>query len=121
MLFRSYALTTPVVVLESLPSAFDSFGRSWELTREAKRRVFGLVAVGILIASVLPSLVLQALGALILQFTPGGLLPWTIVSSALPVALAPIVPCIVTLAYYDLRVRREGLDLQLLGEQLGLA
>ncbi|MGH7538787.1 MAG: hypothetical protein ACREMF_09145 [Gemmatimonadales bacterium] len=116
-----YMVTTPVVVLETLPSAFDSFGRSWELTRSRKRRVFGLVLVAWLIANVLPALVLQAIGALILQFAPGAVFPWTIVSVALPVVLAPVVPCVLTLAYYDLRVRREGFDLQLLGEQLGVA
>lgn len=116
-----YMVTTPVVVLETLSSAFDSFGRSWELTHKAKGRVFGLMLVATLITSVLPSLVLQAIGAVILQYVPGAILVWTIVSAAIPITLAPILPCVLTLAYYDLRVRREGFDLQLLGEQLGIA
>ena len=40
-------------------------------------------------------------------------------AAVLPVVLTPIVPCVLTLAYYDLRVRREGFDLQLLSDQLG--
>jgi hypothetical protein len=116
-----YMVTTPVVVLESLPSAFDSFARSWELTREAKRKVFGLVFVGYLLASVLPSIVLSVVGELVKEVVPAGLLPWTVVSAAVPILLAPVIPCILTLAYYDLRVRREGFDLQLLGEQLGIS
>jgi hypothetical protein len=116
-----YIVTTPVVVLEALPSAFDSFARSWELTRGAKRRVFGLVFVGYLLASLLPSIVLSVLGELVKQVAPAGLLPWTVVSAAVPILLAPIIPCILTLAYYDLRVKREGFDLQLLGEQLGIS
>lgn len=115
-----YMVTTPVVVLEALPSAFDSFGRSWELTRGAKLRVFGLVLVAWLIAYLLPWIVLQVIGALIQEAAPAAMLPWTVVSAALPIALAPIIPCILTLAYYDLRVKREGFDLQLLGEQLGI-
>jgi hypothetical protein len=114
-----YMVTTPVVVLETMPSSFDSFGRSWELTRQARGRVFGLVFVGTLIAGVLPQLVLAALGGLITELLPAAVLPWTVVAAALPILLAPIVPCILTLAYYDLRVRREGFDLQLLSEQLG--
>src|SRR5256885_7430767 len=35
-----YAVTTPVVVLEELPSSFDAFGRSWDLTRTFKLKVF---------------------------------------------------------------------------------
>ncbi len=34
-------------------------------------------------------------------------------------ALAPILPCALTLLYYDLRVRREAFDLQILSDQLG--
>jgi hypothetical protein len=41
--------------------------------------------------------------------------------AALPMVLTPILSCVYTLMYYDLRVRREGFDLQLLGQQLGPA
>lgn len=114
-----YMVTTPAVVLESPPSAFDSFGRSWELTRGSKLRMLGLAVVGWLISSLLPALVTQAVGALVVEVVPGGQVPWSLVASVFPILLAPILPCILTLAYYDLRVRREGFDLQLLSEQLG--
>jgi hypothetical protein len=115
-----YMVTTPVVVLEPLNSAFDSFARSWELTRDAKRKVLGLVFVGYLLASLLPSIVLSVVGELVKEIAPAAMLPWTVVSAGVPILLAPIIPCILTLAYYDLRVKREGFDLQLLGEQLGI-
>lgn len=114
-----YMVTTPVVVLETLSSNFDAFGRSWELTKGARGRVFGLVFVAGLISSVLPAVVLSALGALIAQLVPAATIAWTVIAAVLPVVLTPIVPCVLTLAYYDLRVRHEGFDLQLLSEQLG--
>jgi hypothetical protein len=114
-----YMVTTPAVVLESLASAFDSFGRSWELTRGARLRMLGLAVVGWLISSLLPAIVAQAVGALVVEMIPSGQLAWSLVASVFPIVLAPILPCILTLAYYDLRVRREGFDLQLLSEQLG--
>ena len=114
-----YMVTTPVVVLETLSSNFDAFGRSWELTKGARGRVFGLVFVAGLISSVLPALVLSAMGALIGQLAPAATIAWTVIAAVLPVVLTPIVPCVLTLAYYDLRVRHEGFDLQLLSEQLG--
>lgn len=116
-----YMMTTPVVVLESLSSSFDSFGRSWEITKGARGRVFGLVFVATLLASVLPSIVLSAMGAFVVQIAPGAMFSWTILAAVLPIVLTPIVPCVLTLTYYDLRVRREGFDLQLLSEQLGSA
>jgi hypothetical protein len=33
----------------------------------------------------------------------------------------PFSSCVLTLFYYDLRVRKEGLDLELLGQQIGLS
>lgn len=113
-----YMVTTPVVVLESLPSAFDSFGRSWALTRGAKLRFFGLGVVAFLIASLLPAIVLQAVGGLFAEFVPATQTVWIVVSPVVSIMLTPIIPCILTLAYYDRRVRREGFDLQLLSEQL---
>lgn len=114
-----YMVTTPVVVLETLASSFDAFGRSWELTKGARGRVFGLLFVAGLIANVLPAVVLGAVGAMITQLSPSVTFAWTVVAAVLPVVLTPIVPCVLTLAYYDLRVRREGFDLQLLSDQLG--
>jgi len=33
--------------------------------------------------------------------------------------VAPILPCALTLLYYDFRVRREAFDIEILSEQLG--
>lgn len=114
-----YMVTTPVVVLETLASNFDAFGRSWALTKGMRGRLFGLVFVAYLIAGLLPSLVLSAVGAVVGQLAPSAIFAWTVIAAVAPVVLTPIVPCVLTLAYYDLRVRHEGFDLQLLSEQLG--
>ena len=52
---------------------------------------------------------------------PGWQMPLAIVSSVVSIALAGALPCVYTMMYYDLRMRREGFDLQLLGQQLGIA
>jgi len=41
-----------------------------------------------------------------------------VVAAILPVILTPVLPCVFTLMYYDLRVRREAFDLELLSQQL---
>ena len=114
-----YMVTTPVVVLETLNSNLDAFGRSWALTKGMRGRLFGLVFVAYLLASLVPSLVLSAVGALVGEVAPAAIFAWTVIAAVLPVVLTPIIPCVLTLAYYDLRVRHEGFDLQLLSEQLG--
>jgi len=114
-----YGVTTPIVVLEDLSSSFDAFGRSWDLTRGAKMKVFGTAAVTWLMSQFLPQIVVGGIsGAIGAQST---LQPFFIVlASLLSVILAPILPCALTLLYYDLRVRREAFDLQILSEQLGI-
>ena len=115
-----YGLTTPVVVLEPLASSFDAFGRSWELTRSFRLKVLGLGMVAILLTNTLPSIVFRALGTVLLPSVPALGVTLTVVSYVVPLILAPILAAVITLMYYDLRVRREAFDLQVLGQQLGI-
>lgn len=113
-----YGLTTPIVVLEDLSSSFDAFGRSWELTRGAKRKILMTAAVAWLISQFLPQMVVSSISGVL--GASSALQPLFIVAAALlSIVLAPILPCALTLLYYDLRVRREAFDLQILSDQLG--
>jgi len=115
-----YGVTTPVVVLEELRSSFDAFGRSWELTRSFKLKVAGLFFVAVLLTNFIPSVVFRGLGALFLQSVPPLGIALTAVGYVAPLALAPVLAAVITLVYYDLRVRREAFDLQVLGQRLGI-
>ncbi len=115
-----YGLTTPVIVLEELSSSFDAFGRSWDLTRNFKLKLLGLGIIAYLIANVVPSAFVGGIGGYAALSNPALQPAVVVVSALLPIVLAPILPCVFTLLYYDLRVRREGFDLQLLGQQLGI-
>jgi len=114
-----YAVTTPVVVLENLSSAFDAFGRSWDLTRGFKRKIFGIAFVSFLIIY-LPIIVIGGLGGYFRLTSPVIGQAIEVFSAALPILVYPLFSCILTLMYYDLRVRREAFDLQILGQQLGI-
>jgi hypothetical protein len=115
-----YAVTTPVVVLETLGSSFDAFGRSWDLTRSFKFKIFAIWFVAFLMIY-LPIIALGGLGGYFSITFPiiGHVIQ--VVSAALPIVMYPIFSCILTLIYYDLRVRREAFDLQILGQQLGIS
>ena len=113
-----YGLTSMVVVLEDLDSSFDAFGRSWELTRAARMKVFLTCLVIFLFTALLPWIVVAVVGQMLGPASP--LQPFlSILSVAMGVVLAPILPCALTLLYYDSRVRREAFDLQILSQQLG--
>ncbi len=116
-----YGTTTPIVVLEELPSSFDAFSRSWELTRGMRGKVFGTMAVTWLISAMLPGLVVAGLGGVLQASGNSSLQPvFVVLSSLISIVLVPILPCALTLLYYDLRVRREAFDLQVLSDQLGI-
>ena len=116
-----YGTTTPIVVLEDLTSSFDAFGRSWELTRGARGKVFGTAVVAWLISQLLPQMVVGGISGALGAAGNTSLQPlFVVVASLMGIVLAPILPCAITLLYYDLRVRREAFDLQVLSEQMGM-
>ena len=115
-----YGLTTPVVVLEPLGSSFDAFARSWELTRSFKLKVLGLFLVAVLLTNTLPSLVFRGIGGAVMPSAPALGIAITALGYVVPLILAPVISAVITLMYYDFRVRREAFDLQVLGQQLGI-
>jgi hypothetical protein len=113
-----YAVTTPVVVLEELNASFDAFGRSWDLTRGFKLKIFLIFLIAMVVVFV-PGIAIAWLGA---ALTPDARMlgqAIEIASAAIPILLTPLFSCVLTLVYYDLRVRREAFDLEVLSEQLG--
>jgi len=115
-----YGTTTPIVVLEELSSSFDAFGRSWELTRGTRGKVFGTMAVAWVIGYFLPQMVISGISSFLsAEGNPALQTFFVVLASLIGIVLAPILPCALTLLYYDLRVRREAFDLQILSEQLG--
>lgn len=102
-----YSVVAQVVVLESPANSLDSLGRSWDLTKGYRRVAFGLAVVLSIVASI-PGFV-----AGLMQFSALAL-PALVIASIGAVILAPLLPCGLTLYYYDLRVRKEAFDLQTL-------
>jgi hypothetical protein len=127
-------VTIPVVVwvvirwAVSLPALFaegvgpvKALGRSWFLIKGSWWRTFGIL----LLVSIMVSLIQSALGALfvgIAALIPGlgddlrsGLV--ATVSTLVSALVGAITPIAITLLYLDLRVRKEGLDLDQLARQ----
>jgi hypothetical protein len=111
------ATTIPALAIEGC-GPFKAVGRSWQLTRT---RFWGALGATLLIALV--DLVLAlALSGLGLLFEP---FDWAWVVDSLLIGVAalvttPFVAAATTLLYLDLRVRSEGLDIELgIAEHLG--
>jgi hypothetical protein len=117
-----WSVTFAAIVSERA-GPFRGMGRSWELTRGHWWRTFGTLLVLALISFVLYLLVIAGLGGLIAANEDMSQLTYAVLSTALTVILLailyPLIASIVTVIYYDLRVRNEGFDLQLLAQGVG--
>jgi hypothetical protein len=49
---------------------------------------------------------------------PGTSKALAVILALVPIVLTPLLSCVFTLLYYDLRIRREGFDLQILSQHL---
>lgn len=113
-----YSVASQVAALESSPSAEESLRRSRHLTNgyKGKALVLWVVSICVLLAIYVGAGVLSAVIA------ASGAQDWaaTLVAACLSLLFYPLISCVLTLFYYDLRVRKEGFDLEMLGQQLGM-
>lgn len=113
-------LAFPSLVLEPGSSPTGALSRSWSLTRGSRWRMFGLLVT----MAILLYVPLVGLGAVAAVVLPGGALgasPGTLTLAVVGVVqmlLYPLLYCVLTVAYYDLRVRKEGFDLEVLASTL---
>ncbi len=125
ILLPGLVLATPALVLEDLPGAVDALGRAWSLSRGFRFRVF----VAMMVVFTLIAIPFIALG--VYMVSQGTLEATRAMSSEglLAVALAaliqtlvyPFLYAVLTVLYYDLRVRKEVSDLEVLAADLGAA
>ena len=116
------SVATPVVVLEERIGAMEALSRAWFLTRGYRLRIAGLLFV-CLILILIPYLGALFLGGAFVGTTVGASAGvasvWVpVVALAGRLLLTPILYCLITLVYYDLRVRKEGFDLEMLAASL---
>lgn len=117
VILLSGLLLSPVVaVLESPPAATAAMGRSWELTRGYRGKVLLTMFVAFLLLLV-PSIAIGGAGALIGDEGAVGMVI-LVLEAVLQVFIYPFVYVVMTVLYYDLRVRKEGFDLELLASSL---
>lgn len=113
------SLASIALVLERRDSASDSVARSWQLSRGGRGRimlVFFLLMLILLLAFMGVGVVLGLFGA---PDAAGNSPLVTLGTGLLTFALTPLFYCVLTLVYYDRRIRTEAFDLDVLAQQLG--
>lgn len=113
-------LTPSALVLEDLPGGTPAMRRSWELTAGFRAKIFAALVVSFLLL-IIPSAALSvfAVGAGAGDVSEATVtVTLLIVQSILQILVYPFFYALTTVLYYDLRVRKEGFDLERLASSL---
>jgi hypothetical protein len=117
----------PVVLVIEDSRYFDAMKRSWALAKGDWVRVLVVLIVTAVLAFVL-QMILTAPFQLLAMFKesgPGNVGPLTvlhgIMSGVAQTLVLPITTIALVLLYYDIRVRQEGFDIQMLARDMGEA
>jgi hypothetical protein len=122
-LYVSFAVAVPVLLTEGVRGR-RALGRSRRLVKGRWWPAFGILVLGTILAAVVSGVITGVLGALSLADPDNEFVAFVLGAVGGTVAstlTTPFQAAFVTVLYVDLRVRKEGFDLQLLAERIGLA
>ncbi len=123
-LYAAWSVAIPVLLIEHT-GGFRALTRSYDLVKGR----WWPTAGSLLLANILASFVAAVFGVLVVPalVAGGGRATTTVavvsgITSAIgSVLTTPFVAAVVTVIYFDLRVRKEGFDLQLMAWRMGVA
>ena len=121
-LYVAWSVATPALLIENLRGR-RALGRSYRLVKGRWWRVAGVLLVANILVIFVAGVVQGVLVGVALSGSGSVLVAVTVVSLAAAISSVltqPFHAAVVTVLYYDLRVRREGYDIALLAEQLGI-
>jgi len=121
-LWIAFAVAVPVLLTEGVKGT-AALGRSRALVRDRWWGTFGVVLLGTILAGVVSGAI-GALAGFAAGSTDAGSVAGFLVNSVSgtlgSMISTPFTAAFVSVLYFDLRVRKEAFDLQLLAERIGL-
>ncbi len=122
-LYVAWAVATPALLLEQTKGT-AALRRSFRLVRHRWWPTCGTLMVGFILAAIVSGVVQGVFVGLIFAGADDSgvltLLLSTLAGLVSGVLARPFQAAVTTLLYFDLRVRKEGFDLQVLAQRLGL-
>jgi hypothetical protein len=117
-----FLFTAQVVMIEGTRGGFAAFGRSFRLAKSRFWSLTGFIIVFFLMVYIIQGIIVMpiSLGTGIFASFTGNLAVMSILYLVQALVQAVVVPFItvgITLAYFDVRIRREGLDLEVQAQQ----
>jgi hypothetical protein len=123
-LWVSFSVAVPVVLMEGTRGR-RALGRSRRLVRGRWWPTFGVLVLGSILTGVAGGVIAGLIGALsavgVGSDSLAGVTASTIGNTLARGLTTPLTAAFITVLYFDFRVRKEGFDVQLLAERIGLA
>ena len=110
---RTFAVANAVLLEHFGPGS--ALSRSWRLSRNCVWHIFFSLGLAWLLYFVIV-LIASTIGAMLLSASFTGIL-----SAVLIIPIYPLLAVVSTLLYYDLRIRKEGFDLEMMSRDIGSA
>jgi hypothetical protein len=114
----TFAMQMAVMLEGSGP--LEAFSRSRQLARGSGPRILGILILTGLIVGVIGGLLGGLVGGVLGLVTHNDQRAVMVASDVMQILIIPLQPVVLTLLYYDLRIRKEGFDLEVLASELGL-
>lgn len=120
ILLSGLFISPAALVLEDIPGATAAMSRSWSLSKGFRPKIFGALSA-VLLLLIIPGI---AIGIFSVAASDASAAEATlsvgamIAQSALQILVYPLIYVLTTVLYYDLRVRKEGFDLEMLATSL---
>jgi hypothetical protein len=120
-IYVAWAFATPVLLVEGLRGR-AALGRSFRLVKGRWWRTFGVLVVGFILAGII-SMIVQAvflIGIVVGEDNDALVLVLSAIAGIVGLAVTtPFQAALLAVLYFDLRVRKEGFDLELLAQEIG--
>jgi hypothetical protein len=120
-LYAAWSVATPVLLLEGLKGS-KALGRSRQLVKGRWGPTFLVIVIGAILGSIV-QVVLQGLLVGVVLSTSNDIanaVATAVASTAGSALVTPFTAAVAVVLYFDLRVRKEGFDLELLAQRIGV-
>lgn len=113
-LYTRWTFWTQAIVLENYNST-GGMGRSWKLTRGTFLRVLGFNIILYVLVSFFSAgpILLVTFVSILLPSPALGAIVQTLATSIITLIVTPLQFAVLTILFYDLKIRKEGFDLEL--------
>jgi hypothetical protein len=120
-LYVAWAFATPALLVEGLRGR-KALGRSFGLVKGRWWRTCGVLLVGFILAAIVSTIVQAVflIGIFLGEDNDTLVLVLSAIAGIVGLAVStPFQAAVLTVLYFDLRVRKEGFDLELLAQEIG--